>query len=139
MNTPCGVSASVRVRRAVLVDHRRVLVELRLGALPGWRGLNLARSLLYLSAYALQRRRDALRQGVLPLRRLLPDLRLRRALSEGEVHHNLATSFAVVANRQPPRVIASCLGAPLYPALACVHCEVALGLEGSFTLARVLQ
>src|SRR3712207_8876624 len=41
--------------------------------------------------------------------------------------------------RSPPRVVASGLRAPLHPALSLVDGEVALGFEGTSTLAGVLQ
>src|SRR5215212_10490496 len=52
----------------VLVDHRRVRLRVRLGPFwQGW-GFHLARTLLYLPADRLQRRRDALGKGVAALR-----------------------------------------------------------------------
>jgi hypothetical protein len=103
------------------------------------RGFHLARALLYLPADALQRRRDALRQRVATLGRLLLHLRPRRALAEGEVHHHLACALPAVCHREPPRVVAPGLRAPLHPALPLVHGKVALGLEGAPVPARVLE
>src|SRR5918993_3817811 len=123
---PCGAT-----RLRVLIDHRRVRLRVRLDSLRrGW-GFHLARTLLYLPADRLQRRRDALRKGVAALGRPFLHLRLHRALPEGEMHHHLAAALAAVRDREPPRVVASGLRAPLHPALPLVHGEVALGVEGA--------
>ena len=76
--------------------------------------------------------------GALPLGRLLSHLRPGTALPEGEVQHQLACPFGVVRDRQPPRVVAPRLRAPVHPALPLVHGQVTLGLEGA-ALARVLE
>src|SRR5215208_3224390 len=123
---PCGAR-----RLRILIDHRRVRLRVRLGPFRRRWGFHLARTLHYLPANGLQRRRDALRQGVAALGRPLLHLRLHRALAEGEMHHHLAAVLAAVRDREPPRVVASGLRAPLHPMLALVHGEVALGVEGS--------
>src|SRR3712207_2567745 len=61
VSTADAASVPRRVRRGFLVDHRRVLLELRFGPFRRRWGLDLPRPLLYLPADALQRRRDALR------------------------------------------------------------------------------
>src|SRR3712207_8147788 len=62
------------------------------GSTPGGDdgGPHLTRALFYLSAYALERRRDPLSQGIPALRRLFSDLRLYGALTEVQVHRHLA-------------------------------------------------
>src|ERR687898_2277071 len=124
----------------VLIDHRRIRFRVRLDPFRRRWGLHLARTLLDLPADGLQRRRDAFGKGVAALGRPFLHLRLHRMLPEGEVHHHLATALAAVRDREPPRVVASGLGAPLHPALPLVHGEVALGVEGAaLILPRVLE
>ena len=91
----------VSVTRRVLVYYGGVLFRGRLGAFGWRRGLELTRALLYLPPDALERRGDTFGQGVLSLGRLFFDLGLRGALTEGEMHHYLATAFAVVRDSQP--------------------------------------
>src|SRR5918994_5319877 len=105
---PCGA----RTLR-VLIDHCRVRLRVRLGPFRRRWGFHLARTLLYLPADRLQRRRDALGKRVAALGRPFLHLRLDRALPEGEVHHHLAAALSTVRNREPPRVVASDLRTPL--------------------------
>src|SRR5215203_2250297 len=123
---PCGAR-----RLRVLIDHRRACLRVRIDSFRRTWGFHLARALLYLPADGLQRRRDALRKGVEALGRPVLHLRLHRVLAEGEMYHHLAAALAAVRDREPPRVVASGLRAPLHPMLALVHGEVALGVEGS--------
>src|SRR5215204_7151916 len=55
------------------------------------------------------------------------------------MHHHLAAALSTVRDREPPRVVASGLRAPLHPALPLVHGEVALSVEGSPLLPGVLE
>src|SRR5919112_6753731 len=55
------------------------------------------------------------------------------------MHHHLAAALSTVRDRKPPRVVASGLRAPLHPALAVIHGEVALGIETALLLPRVLK
>jgi hypothetical protein len=132
----------VTPRRAsgVLVDRGRVLAGRRLGSGGRRRGFDLASALLYLPADGLERRQDALRQGSSRSPgRLLPHLRLDRTLAEVGVYGDLARPIAADCDREPARVLPGDLCAPLHPAGALVHIEVALGIEGTLLFPWVLK
>src|SRR5918994_4690367 len=94
---PCGAR-----RLRVLIDHHRVRLRVRLDPFRRRWGFYLARTLLYLPADRLQRRRDALGKRVAALGCPFLHLRLYRALAEGEMHHHLAAALAAVRDREPP-------------------------------------
>src|SRR5215208_7130922 len=47
------------------------------------------------------------------------------------MHHHLAAALAAVRDREPPRVVASGLRAPLHPALLLIRGEVPFAVEGA--------
>jgi len=63
VNRAYGGFTPQRIGRGVLVDHGRVLLQLRLGPLRRRRGLHLARTLLFLPPDAPKRRRYASAMG----------------------------------------------------------------------------
>src|SRR5215204_4810315 len=55
------------------------------------------------------------------------------------MHHHLAAALSTVRDREPPRVVASGLRAPLHPVLPLIHGKVALSVETALLLPWVLE